>query len=59
MLIINLCCDFLVQVMIQPVEVTYDSEFLLNVMVFCNVLETIKFHPERVSMCMHSCNLSL
>lgn len=49
-LIIYLCCDFLVQVMIQPVEVTYDSEFILNVTAFCNVLKTIKFQPERVSM---------
>ncbi|KAE9461490.1 hypothetical protein C3L33_06604, partial [Rhododendron williamsianum] len=45
--------ELLVKVMIQPVEVTYDSEFLLNVMVFCNVLETIKFQPERVILSLN------
>ncbi|XP_058197048.1 uncharacterized protein LOC131313017 isoform X3 [Rhododendron vialii] len=45
--------ELLVKVMIQPVEVTYDSEFLLNVTVFCNVLETIKFQPERVILSLN------
>ncbi|THG06620.1 hypothetical protein TEA_005243 [Camellia sinensis var. sinensis] len=38
----------LVKVMLQPLEITYDSEFLLNVMEFYNVLETFKFQHERV-----------
>lgn len=42
-----------VKVMIQPVEVTYDSEFILNVTAFCNVLKTIKFQSERVMLSLN------
>ncbi|KAL7225811.1 hypothetical protein ACSBR1_021051 [Camellia fascicularis] len=43
----------LVKVMLQPLEITYDSEFLLNVMEFYNVLETFKFQHERVMLSLN------
>ncbi|XAR69469.1 hypothetical protein NMG60_11001060 [Bertholletia excelsa] len=45
---VNQELKLLVQVMLQPLEVTYDSEFLLNVMEFYDVLEIFQFQSERV-----------
>ncbi|KAL6965673.1 hypothetical protein U1Q18_036727, partial [Sarracenia purpurea var. burkii] len=42
-----------VKIMLQPLEVTYDSEFILNVMEFYNMFETFKFQHERVILSLN------
>ncbi|KAI7990467.1 putative vacuolar protein sorting-associated protein 13C [Camellia lanceoleosa] len=42
-----------INLLVKPLEVTYDSEFLLNVMEFYNVLETFKFQHERVMLSLN------
>ncbi|PSS01845.1 Vacuolar protein sorting-associated protein like [Actinidia chinensis var. chinensis] len=45
--------DVKLLVKVQPLEVTYDSEFLLNVMEFCNLLEAFKFQYKRVMLSLN------
>lgn len=43
-------CDFYIQGMLQPVEVTFDAEFFMKLFEFFDVLKFLSFQHERVSI---------
>ncbi|KAK9110206.1 hypothetical protein Sjap_018266 [Stephania japonica] len=51
--LLNYDSESYVKVLLQPVEVTYDSDVLLNLLDFIQILVSFKFHHERVMLSLN------
>ncbi|XP_042498014.1 uncharacterized protein LOC122076662 [Macadamia integrifolia] len=50
---INHDTEMSLKVILQPIEVTFDSDFFVNLLDFCYILWTFQFHHERVLLSLN------